>query len=173
MNTARITRGGTVLGILLFCHLSAGQNQDSIRVENVEEQVDSIVMVALKRSEFTTREGVKVTTRATADNAELAGIKRIGAPAIPVLAKYLRRDDRTKLLVMRLLGTIGSPDVVAPLLGVMRESKNQTVRVSALLWLGDAREEDALPIVKQAMDDEDPLVRQTAKSIMDTRWPSK
>jgi HEAT repeat protein len=96
-----------------------------------------------------------------------AKIRKIGHDAIGPLNKALdsQRPFR-QLLAVRLLAAIGGPDIVPPLNRAFDPSRANSVRMASLSAMRSVPDDIAIPIIRRALKDSDPLVAQRARDIL-------
>ena len=113
------------------------------------------------------REDVKTSTWVPPDFADIEQIREIGYDAIAPLNKAL--DSQTpfrQLLAVKLLGEIGGTDVVPPLKRGLEAHRSVVVRMQSLSSLRSVPDDQALPIIRSAVLDSDPMVAERAKTLL-------
>jgi len=148
-----------------------GRTTESPSADFVQHRIESMMQYIIMRSEFVEPDGVSIRTVPLASNEEIEEISHYGDRAIPALSAYLlSQDGRQKNVAMRLLGAIGTDGVIEPLKKVAQTDPSPTEREIALRWLLQAPVDLASPIIRQAAsDDPDPMVRKTARGLLNAR----
>ena len=168
-NAKRISR---ILAATLFlaqCTLSVASGVHAQEPpEKIAAQIDSIVQRAAKPMELSgPSDPVRITSaQITFDPKDIEEIQRYGPDAVPELTKYiLNKNARIERVAIRLLGVVGGPTVIAPLLEVLEKSPSVTGRHEALLNLKQSPCTKAVgqAIQRAAKSDADPNVRAQAQ----------
>jgi hypothetical protein len=105
------------------------------------------------------------------ESDDVLEIQKYGAKAVPGLSKFLlNKNARIERAAIRLLGMIGGPGIVDPLLDVIEKSPNSMSRTEALLNLQQAPCSKAVAraILRVANSDPDSTVREQART--DLSW---
>jgi HEAT repeat protein len=120
----------------------------------------------LKRGESS--EGtIRISTWVGPSAEDISEIKQLGASAIPPLDRaFMGKRSFQRLLVIRLLGEIGGPQIVPTLTRALDPTLPNSVRVSALAALTAVPDDLALPLIKANVNDNDKLVAQKAKDLL-------
>jgi hypothetical protein len=147
------------------------ETQSSSKDESDQVAINTIIRDALGEGAGVTTEGVKFQTCSPPSKESLAAVKRMGERAIPILKQYLWSQDSCESRVaMRLLGSLGSKSVVAPLAEVARKHPIAGRRMLALRWLSSAPWESVSPVLQESAErDPDPSVRNVARKILTER----
>jgi hypothetical protein len=136
--------------------------EDSIANDKVAAILDSI----LKQGEGSVGD-VKTSRWVGLSSDEIEQIRSIGQNAIPPLNRALdSRRPFEDFLAVRLLEVIGGANVVPPLKRALGSDKANSVRMAALSALTRAPDNLAVPIIRSAMNDPDPLVAKRAKDLL-------
>jgi hypothetical protein len=144
-----------------------GRLMESPSADFVRDRIARMMDYIVRRSEFALSDGVRIRIVLLADNDEIDEVKHYGDRAIPVLSEYLSEDRAEKYLAMRLLGEIGTSGIIEPLARVATKDASPSYRQTGLRWLTQAPWESAAPIIRQAAnDDPDPMVRETARELL-------
>ncbi len=111
---------------------------------------------------------VKTSTWVPPSPEDIERIRQIGHDAIAPLNKALNFPRRSfqQLLAVKLLGDIGGADVVPPLNRALEPDKPNSVRFAALFALLNVPDDLALPIIRSAVYDSDPVVVRGAKELL-------
>jgi hypothetical protein len=111
---------------------------------------------------------VKTSTWVPPSPEDIERIREIGHDAIAPLNKALNFPRRSfqQFLAVKLLGEIGGADIVSPLKRALEPDKPNSVRFAALAALLSVPDDLALPIIRSAVHDSDPLVARGAKELL-------
>lgn len=88
-------------------------------------------------------------------------IRREGAAAVPDLAAFAtdpRRTERCRLTAIKLLGALGDPAVVPPLVQILGGNTDPFPREAAAVALGLSGRAEAIPALSKALGDPEPGV---------------
>jgi PBS lyase HEAT-like repeat len=151
---------------VMFCLAQKRPNQEAS-----EKMTARIELVVHKAAEPVTLSSPSSPVQITSaqiffDSDDLAEIQKYGSRAVPVLTKFLlNRNVRIERVAIRLLGAIGGPEIIDPLLEVLDKSTNSGGRYEALLNLKQAPCSKAVPraILRASQNDPDPNVRDQAR----------
>lgn len=133
---------------------------------NPDVKVRAILDTILKRGEGSIG-GVKTSTWVAPTQADVESIKELGLGAIPPLDHALdSRRPFEQFLVVRLLGAIGGAEIVPTLKRALEPGRANSVRMAALSALRGAPESLALPIIRNALNDSNPLVARRAHDLL-------
>jgi hypothetical protein len=111
---------------------------------------------------------VKTSTWSPPSAEDIERIREIGHNAIAPLNKALNFPRRSfqQLLAVKLLGEIGGTDVVPSLKRALEPDKPNSVRFAALFALLNVPDDLALPIIRSAVRDSDPVVARFAEQLL-------
>jgi len=101
------------------------------------------------------------------EKAMIALAKFQNAEIIPHILR-LAKDKETQWIIPQVLGELKSPEAIPPLVALSKNGDG-SLRASAIKALGNIDHPEALKHIKEAMDDPDPEVAQTAKEIVKER----
>jgi len=134
----------------------------------VQQEVNRVFNETLDNMEITTPEGVKAATWMGWKSEDQARIKCLGSPAVPFVAEHLGSvRPFGQLLAVRMLGWLGGREIVPPLASVLKNSKSETIKISALESLFAAPEADARPVLDDTLkSDANQRVRAKARQIL-------
>ncbi len=142
------------------------QSASDEKPRNYAAEVNSLMDRILSRGE-THIGDVVANTWIPPSEDDLNKIRAIGPNAIPVLDHALdSKAPFRQFLAVRLLGTVGGADIVAPLQRVLQLNAPNSVRMAALAALRSAPDSMAVPIIKQHIKDQDPLVAKRARDLL-------
>jgi hypothetical protein len=163
---SRISAVTLFLAQCTLCVASAMPAQES--PEKIAAQIDSIVQRAATPMELSnSSDPVRITSsQITFDPKDVAEVQRYGSDAVPALSKYvLNKNARVERVAIRLLGAIGGPAVITPLLEVLEKSPSAAGRNEALLNLKQSPCTKAVgqAIQRAAKSDADANVRTQAQ----------
>jgi hypothetical protein len=134
---------------------------------NADARVGAIMADVLRRGEGHVGDS-KTYTWVPPSQADIERIREVGRDAIEPLSRYLDSSRRSfqRTLAVRFLGEIGGADVLPPLKRALGPNEPNSVRIEALAALRSVPDELALPIIRNAVHDSDPLVTESAKSLL-------
>ncbi len=134
----------------------------------VKQEVIRVFNQTLDRMESTTPEGIKATTWTGWKTDDQQQIKCLGSPAVPFIVEQLASSRSFgQLLAVKMLGWTGSPEIVAPLSHILKESKSHIIKINALESLYSAPETDARPVFESiSKSDTDPRIRESAARLL-------
>lgn len=169
----RVTR--LVLTCCLLAQGSAGlraqvQPAEQTLSSDPDTAVASLIDRILTRGE-TVQGTIRMSTYVPPTAEDIAAIKHLGSSAIPPLDKaFTAKRSFQRLLVTRLLGEIGGPEIVPTLRRALDPALPNSVRASALDALTTAPDDLALPLIRTSVKDPDTLVASKAKSLLADRY---
>jgi HEAT repeat protein len=155
-----------VLAVSCLQITTLAQATSTQSASNAEAEVAAIMDDVLKRGEGQVGD-VKTNTWVPPSPADIERIQRVGHDAIEPLSRCLdSRRPFMRILAVRFLGEIGGADVLPPLKRALEPNEQNSVRIYALAALRSVPDELALPIIRNAVHDSDPLVAERAKSLL-------
>jgi len=153
-----------LLGILL-AHVPRGLAQVGTR--QASKTVKRAMTAALARCHF--RVGnVEAITFIPASNEEFETIKSLGSAAIEPLSTYMdaKADGGlVQFFAVKFLTALRSPTALSALQRAFAPDQWEVTRMAALYGMFETSKEAARPYIEAALDDESPLVRQTAERL--------
>jgi hypothetical protein len=163
LRTVALTAAVSLCGV---CFAQDSPNQAP--PQEIASRIDAIVHRAAEPTVLSSPSSpVKITSAQIFFSPdEVTEIQRYGPRAIPTLSKYiLDRNSRIERVAIRLLGVIGGPEIVRPLLDVLDNSTSPLGRYEALLNLKQApcTKEVARTILRVSQNDSDPNVVDQAR----------
>jgi HEAT repeat protein len=164
-----------IFACCLFAQIGAGlfaQAQLTVQAptSDPDTAVASLIDRILTRGE-TSRGTVRMSTWVPPTAEDIAEVKRLGTSAIPPLDRaFLAKRSFQRLLVIRLLGEIGGPEIVPTLKRGLDPTLSNSVRLGALYALTTVPNDLALPLIRGNVKDKDPLVAKEAKDLLANRY---
>jgi hypothetical protein len=167
----RVSRLMALSAIVCLQIAAFAQATSAQPVPDADAKVALIMDDILRRGEGRAegRPDVKTYTWVPPSADDIKQIREIGHDAIAPLSKALNppyRRSFEQILAVRLLGEIGGADVVPPLKQALEPDKPNSVRFAALVALLSVPDDLALPIIRSAVHDSDPLVAREAKELL-------
>jgi hypothetical protein len=164
-----VVRTVALTAVVSLCGLCFAQNSPNQEpLQEIASRIDAIVRRAAEPMVLSSPSSpVKITSAQIFFNPdEVAEIQRYGPRAVPTLSKFiLDRNSRIERVAIRLLGVIGGPEIVRPLLDVLDKSTSSGGRYEALLNLKQApcTKEVARTILRVSQSDSDANVGNQAR----------
>lgn len=153
----------TLLCLIMFAKVSASQ---TIMPQDANTRVNKIMDEILKRGEHQ-QGAVKISTWVPPTPEDLDKIREIGHDAIAPLDNALdSRQPNRPFLAVKLLEVIGGPDIVPPLKRSLLPSNPNLIRIASLSALRSAPDALAIPIIRGAVHDSDPIVADRAMRLL-------
>jgi HEAT repeat protein len=84
-------------------------------------------------------------------DAAVSALVRLGKPGVPHLLEALPQDSRRAEAVLYVLGRIGDPAAIEPIVAYLRENISMTICSFAYQALGRLRAQDAVPLLKAGL----------------------
>lgn len=169
MNSDSYFKPLAVFLLLSTCVMAQNQNASVI-----QDRVDEIIRSTLRESEFSVNGVRAVPMSAVPSKDAIAKIASLGEAAIPALTKHVEEQDpREQQLAVRLIGSIGGPNIVLPLSNAIHDSRFPVTRMMALDLIASAPEKDFVPVVKSALSDQNALVRRKATEVLKRCCPQE
>lgn len=133
----------------------------------IKEDVTRVFNETLDGME-TTVDGVKTSTWTGWKPEHQERIKCLGDLAVPFVVELLTSTrSYGQLLAVKMLGWAGGKEIVPPLRTVLKTSKSETIRISALESIFAAPEQEARSVLEDvAKSDPDKRVRDRAAQIL-------
>lgn len=166
--TARGFPGLAVLFCLIVTGLANAQTTAKVR-----ERVNTVITETLKRGEFTTREGVRVTTRIPPSSEDVAEIKSYGDRAVLPVEEHFSSENAFEYeTAMRLMGALGGKRIIEPFKKVILHDRSARKREYALRWITQGPWDQAAKVISQAAEnDPDANVRKLAQELLSGHGP--
>jgi HEAT repeats len=164
-----VLRTVALTAVVSLCGVCFAQNSpNQVPPQEIASRIDAIVHRAAEPVVLSSPSSpVKITSaQIFFDLDDVAEIQRYGPRAIPTLSKFiLDRNPRIERVAIRLLGVIGGPEIIDPLVEVLDKSTSSGGRNEALLNLKQAPCSKAVAraILRVSQNDSDAYVRDQAR----------
>jgi|SRR6516162_367355 hypothetical protein len=135
----------------------------------IREQVDGVFNRSLAAMETKVQPGnVTTSTWVPPSQSEKSVIDCLGVAAIPFIAAHLNsKASFGQILAIRMLGWVGTSEIVPPLAEVLNSSASQTAKTNALEALYNAPQADAMQVLSRVSRlDPNPYVRNKASEVL-------
>lgn len=94
--------------------------------------------------------------------AETLGLMGDSATVVALLNALSDPDDRVRQEVVTALGALGDPIALQPLMDILESTEHKGIRRRAIVALGLLANNQAIPLLMNALEDQDVVIRRTA-----------